>query len=157
VEIAVFGETSDIVCRTRSLIATALLRQGRAAEAEPYLVRSYEKLYGIGAPVSGQYDRTLVELAGLRLAQNRIDDAEALFRKSLETYAGFGVPDHPDTADALLGLARVARTRNRPDEALALVNRALANLRAELPEDHWRVALARSSLDDLTALTARRH
>jgi tetratricopeptide (TPR) repeat protein len=152
IEVSAFGETSEDVYRVRSLIATALLREGRVAEAAPLLERSYEKLYAAGQPVSGRYDRTLVELGGVRLTQGRLDEAAALFRKSLQNYERFGVPNHPDTADALLGLAQVARGRHEVTEAVAFANRALTNLRAELPDTHWKVAGARASLAQSMAL-----
>lgn len=56
------------------------------------------------------------------------------------------MPNHPETADALLGLAQVALLNHQPGDALSSSSRALTNLRAELPDNHWKVALARVSL-----------
>jgi tetratricopeptide (TPR) repeat protein len=150
-----FGESSEGVYRLRSLFGAAILRQGRTAEAEPLLERSFEKLY-INTPVSTEYDRTLEELAGLRLSQGRLDEATSLYQRALQRYESFGVPNHPETADALLGLAQVALQTHRPDDAVSLSTRALANLRSELPEDHWRVALARERLSQSSFLAHRR-
>jgi tetratricopeptide (TPR) repeat protein len=143
-----FGDTSDGVYRIRTLIAAAMSPQGRAAEAEPLLERSYEKLYANMRPVSAEYDRTLEELAGVRLAHGQLDDAASLYKRALQRYQSFGVPNHPETADALLGLAQVALQRHQPGEAVSLSTRALTNLRGELPENHWKVALARLRLGE---------
>jgi tetratricopeptide (TPR) repeat protein len=125
IEAVEFGETSDTVFRTRSLIAAALLRQGRVAEAEPLLEQSYAKLYGGGRAPGAEYDRTLVELASLRMKQERLADAESLYRQALQKYARFGIPNHPDTAESLRGLAKIAQQRGDPSQAAALNQRAL--------------------------------
>jgi tetratricopeptide (TPR) repeat protein len=150
-----FGNSSDGEYRLRSLVGAAMLRQGRIGEAEPLLERSYEKLY-TNTRVSTEYDRTLEELAGLRLSQGRLNEATSLYQRALQRYESFGVPNHPATADSLLGLAQIAVQTHRPEEAVSLSTQALANLRSELPEDHWKVALARARLSQSLLLAHRR-
>jgi eukaryotic-like serine/threonine-protein kinase len=125
IEAVEFGESSDNVFRTRSLIAAALLRQGRTADAQPLLEQSYAKLYGAGRRPAAEYDRTLLELASLRMKQARLPEAELLYRQVLQKYAGFGIANHPDTAEALRGLAEIAQEREQPLQAAAFSQRAL--------------------------------
>ena len=143
-----FGDSSDGLQRTRALVATTWLRLGRTQDGQTLLESSYEKLYGNGKdPASLPYDRTLEELGKLRTAQGRLDEAASLYQRALDRYRRHGVPQHPWTAEALLGLAQLALLHSQPAEAVSASNQALENLRRELPESHWEVALARQSLD----------
>jgi hypothetical protein len=105
-------------------------------------------MYGDGKdPGNVSFDLTLEQLGRLRITQDRLDEAASLFQQALARYRDQGMGNHPNTCWALMGLAQVALLRNRPAEAQTDSQLALENLRRELPEDHWQVALARASLE----------
>ena len=152
------GDSSISVYRIHSLMAGTLLDMGRPLEAQPLIEGAYQRMFGDGQePGNVSFDLTLEQLGRLRISQGRLDDATSLFQRALTRYRDEGIPNHPNTSWALLGLAQVALLRNRAAEAVADSTRALENLRRELPEGHWQVALARASLERARAATNGQH
>jgi tetratricopeptide (TPR) repeat protein len=142
------GDTNLTLYRVHSLMAAALLDMGRIPEAQPLIEGAYQRMYGDGKdPGNVSFDLTLEQLGRLRITQDRLDEAASLFQQALARYRDQGMGNHPNTCWALMGLAQVALLRNRPAEAQTDSQLALENLRRELPEDHWQVALARASLE----------
>lgn len=152
------GDSSISVYRIHSLMAGTLLDMGRPLEAQPLIEGAYQRMFGDGQdPGNVSFDLTLEQLGRLRISQGRLDDATSLFQRALTRYRDEGIPNHPNTSWALLGLAQVALLRNQTAEAVADSTRALENLRRELPEGHWQVALARASLERARAATNGQH
>lgn len=152
------GDSSISVYRIHSLMAGALLDMGHPLEAQPLIEGAYQRMFGDGQdPGNVSFDLTLEQLGRLRISQGRLDEATSLFQRALARYRDEGIPNHPNTSWALLGLAQIALLRNQAAEAVADSTRALENLRRELPEGHWQVALARASLERARAATNGQH
>jgi serine/threonine-protein kinase len=149
------GSTSLQAYRIQSVLATALMNEGKLLEAQPLIEGAYQRMYGGGKdPGNVSFDLTLEQLGRLRLLQGRVAEAATLFQHALARYRDQGIPNHPDSSWALMGLAQVALSQNRAAEAESDSKMALENLRRELPEDHWQVVLARANLERIRSAAA---
>ena len=115
---------SPLLAEALDEMALSALRQGRAGEAEPPLLRA-QRIFGRDFPFDNVFSGNVQNhLAMLYTQQKRFDEADPLFQKSVATLAAAMGADVPALAPPLREYARFLRLRNHPSEAASLEERA---------------------------------
>jgi len=107
-------EDRGTLCESQRLLADALVRQGRVAEAERIALEAVET---VGPHDAHSQATTRMTLADVRAAQGRDEEAEALLREALKRVEGTGYRSLEACAAARLD--EFLRDRGREDEAVA--------------------------------------
>jgi eukaryotic-like serine/threonine-protein kinase len=143
---SVYGTDSEHAQTARTLLASALVGLGDEQQATQMVESSFAALRTSVGIDTIRVRHTLHALAGIRVRQNRLDEAAQLYGTELANYTRMGWPHSPDAAGARLGLAQVAALEGRHADAIGLIEQALTDLRAQLPQNHWRIAVGEVAL-----------
>jgi len=130
------GEDHRRTLAFRSLLAQALSRQGRSAEAvkqHRIILRAQRRTFGDEDP---ETLKAMVNLGMALQADRKPGPAEKLLRRALASQQRLLGDDHPDRDEAMGNLALVLGNLGRYDEAEDFCRQALALRRRHLGDGH---------------------
>jgi CHAT domain-containing protein/Tfp pilus assembly protein PilF len=143
--------TDPNIAQVLANLATALLLQGNAGEAE----KLYKQALDIRTKQSAESPAVVVlinNLGNVYKSQARYDDADAQYKRALAMAEKIGGPDNLQVALVLNNLTKVYEDQGRFDEVEAAGKRALAIREGKLGPNHPEVA---ASLNNLAHVYAR--
>jgi tetratricopeptide (TPR) repeat protein len=146
IRVSQLGRTHELVGATLSGIASTLLAEGRAAEAEPVALEAVQILDK--GPKSLLIAALNNHAASLR-AQHKLAEAEPVYRRAVEiSESSFG-REHPDHAKILANFAAYLFEANRPHAAAQLYEQSASILLASLGPAHPVTAEVHRSLAEV--------
>lgn len=151
----VFRGDPETEAELRDTVATILLNNGRAVDAEPLYVTALvirQQLFPGDHPIVA---KSLNNLAVVRQALGRFDDAEPLYVEALAMRRRLFSGDHPSVALGINNVAEVMQASGRLRDAEPLFVEALAMRQRLFAGDHADVANSLNNLAYVRILLGR--
>ncbi len=121
-------------------LASIVRRRGDLEGADSVLTAVERTMRSQPAATGSAFMSVLNDLAVIRRLRDRHDDAIVLYRELLDSADVRLGPSHPSTLMYRGNYANTLFTAGRFDETVTVHLTALAAMRAEWPEGHWRIA-----------------
>src|SRR5262245_43734888 len=133
-----------------------LQRQGKLAEAEPFVREALERRRRILGDDHAQTLASISNLASLLRLQGHFTEAEPLFREVLERRRRTLGDDHPDTLGAIGNMGSLMHAQGKLAEAEPYYREALEKRRRILGDEHRETLISTTNLGRLLVQT-RKH